>query len=215
MTSPGLVYVDEDTGAYDDLRLPSNWQIHRDSNWGGIAESMRYCRERWPDATQYGWLADDMFPLTDGWDIALEEAAGDWHLAYAADLWMSHSTEPAELVAVHQGQAMTSAPCWGARLINAAGWWALPGVRQGGIDGAWNEIAAQLQLGRFVPEVTVEHRTWQAGKRERDETDDHRKHGSDYIDDDVARFWSWYNDGERTLVLEQMRYQRMLVGLVQ
>jgi hypothetical protein len=189
MTSPGIVYVDETADLYRKIRLPANWSIRRTNTWGSIAASMRYCRRRYPDATQYGWLADDTVPISEAWDVALEQAAGNWHISYANDRWMA--LDPGWAHYVRAGSLMTSGLCWGASLIRAAGWWALPGVRQGGIDGAWNTVSHELDLGRYLDNVVIEHRTWKAGKRRRDKTDAWVKHGQAYIAADVKRYWKW------------------------
>lgn len=200
MTSPGLVYVDETVDEYKCLRLPPNWRIHRSRKWGSIAASMRYCLKRYPDATQYGWLADDNIPVTDNWDKILEEAAGEWFISCARDLWFS------ELQWVYPtgGPCFTSGLCWGAELIRSVGWWSLPGVRQGGIDGAWNDLAGLCGLTRYLPEVIIEHRNWQLGKRAWDETDNSVKHGLAYIANDLECYERWVLE-EREEVAAQIR----------
>lgn len=200
MTSRGLVYVDETFDEYENLRLPSNWRIHRSRKWGSIAASMRYCQKRYPDATQYGWLADDNIPKTPAWDKRLEEAAGDWYISCARDLWMSekHWRHPTG------GPIFTAALCWGAKLIEAVGWWALPGVRQGGIDGAWNDLSGFCGLTRYLDDVVVEHKNWQTKKREWDETDKSEKHGEAYIEADLARYYQWVRD-ERDAALGKIK----------
>ncbi len=187
MTSPGLVYIDGTVDEYADLRLPANWRRHSERKWGSISASMRYCMKRYPDATQYGWLADDTFPQTLYWDQKLEEAAGDWSISCARDFWLS------ELDWKHPtgGPCFTSGLCWGAKLIQAAGWWALPGVYSGGIDGAWNDLAGMLEITRYLPDVIIEHRTWKIGKREQDETDNWVKYGANYIANDLALYEEW------------------------
>jgi hypothetical protein len=187
MTSPGLVYVDETVDQYRKIRLPSNWRIRRVRKWGSIAASMRYTLKQYPDATQYGWLADDQFPLTPNWDEQLERSAGRWNISMGRDNWMS------ETGWAHQtgGICFTAGLCWGGDLIRATGWWALPGVKQGGIDGAWNDIAGSLDLTRYLPSVTIEHRTWKIGLRDKDETDQWVKHGETYIATDLARYEEW------------------------
>lgn len=199
MTSRGLVYVDETVDEYAGLRLPANWRIHRERKWGSIAASMRYCLESYPDATQYGWLADDNIPQTSGWDVALESAAGDWFISCARDLWIS------EIGYAHVtgGPCFTAGLCWGGELIRAVGWWALPGVRQGGIDAAWNDLSGMLGLTRYLPEITIEHRTWKLNKREQDETDAWVKKGMTYIASDVAFYEDWCIEG-RSEVRDQI-----------
>lgn len=195
MTSPGLVYVDEDRGEYDTLRLPGNWTIHREPEWGSIAASMHFCLEQYPDASQYGWLADDNIPQTQGWDVELEKAAGEWCISCARDLWVS------ELNWLHPtgGPCFTSGLCWGGELIRSVGWWSLPGIRQGGIDGAWNDLAGLCGLTRYLPHVVIEHLTWKLGKRELDETDDWVKQGMTYIANDLEHYYKWVRE-DRELV---------------
>jgi len=199
MTSPGLVYVDETVEEYADLRLPPNWTMHLEREWGSIAASMRYCLEQYPDASQYGWLADDNIPRTSGWDVALERAAGNWYISCARDLWVS------ELGWHHPtgGPCFTSGLCWGGELIRTVGWWALPGVYQGGIDGAWNDLAGMLGLTRYLPHVIIEHRTWKLGKRAQDETDEWVKQGMTYIATDLVHYNEWCRTS-RKLVKSQI-----------
>jgi hypothetical protein len=48
-----------------DLRLPKNWSIHYEEQWGSLQASLQWTLRQYPDATQYGWLADDTYPRTD------------------------------------------------------------------------------------------------------------------------------------------------------
>lgn len=188
MTSRGLVYVDETVDEYADLRLPANWRIHRERKWGSIAASMRYCLKRYPNATQYGWLADDNIPQTPAWDVALEEAAADWNISCARDLWISENG----CRNITGGPCFTSGLCWGGKLIRSVGWWSLPGVRQGGIDAAWNDLAGMLGLTRYLPDVVIEHLTWKLKKRSKDETDEWTKKGITYIASDLEEYEKWF-----------------------
>src|SRR3954462_10169202 len=87
MTSRGVLYADETP--YPKLKLPKNWRYHHEPTWGSLQASMQWCLNEYPDASSYGWLADDTRPRTQGWDRELEAAAGQWNLAYARDLWLS------------------------------------------------------------------------------------------------------------------------------
>lgn len=208
MTSQGLVYVDETVEMYEKIRLPANWKIHFEPEWGSIAAAMHYTQAHFPDATQYGWLADDNIPRTQGWDKILEAAAGDWFVSCARDLWLSETGWKYPM----GGVCFTAGLCWGAKLIEACGWWVLPGVRQGGIDGAWNDLAGMLGLTRYVPDVTVEHLCWQLGKRPKDETDDWVKKGVNYINDDLDVYYNWVKRQRRVDALrirQAMRRQRV------
>jgi len=202
MSSPGVVYVDESVDLYRDLRLPENWSIHFEREWGSLQASLQWCLREYPDASQYGWLADDTYPRTEGWDKALEQAAGDWCLSYAKDLWLSEQT--GSLAALKYGDDLSSGLCWGGELIRTVGWWALPGVRQAGIDTAWTAIISPLFLGRYVDDVTVEHKNYRTGKREEDSVDDWTRDGVDYIADDIAVRDRWVASKDYRDTLERV-----------
>ena len=202
MTSRGVVYVD--AGERYDLVLPANWVIHHARSWGGIAAGMRWCLKRYPKATRYGWLADDTFPRTFGWDKLLERAAGSWYYAQARDMWFSENPPhrydrqdwPEYL---RTGAQLSAGLCWGAALIRAVGWWALPGCAQGGIDAAWSQIIAPLGLCRYLPDVVVEHKTWHLNKRPKDLTDNGK-----HIDQDVWRYRAWENSPSYHRVMRRL-----------
>lgn len=190
MTSRGILWVDADAERYRHIRLPDNWIRHDALEWGSIAPAMEWVLERYPDASQYGWLADDTVPQTPQWDTKLEAAAGDWKLAYACDLWLSE--KPKTLRSLAQGRNLSSGLCWGGNLVRTVGWWALPGVRQAGIDTAWTALVKPLRLYRYVPRVIVEHRNWRTGKRDKDEGDEWtRPDAPDYVDHDLKVRERW------------------------
>lgn len=189
MTSPGVVYVDETVDEYRHIRLPKNWTIHYEPEWGSLQASLQWCFNKYPDATHYGWLADDVRPRTDRWDKTLEAVAGDWCLSYARDLWLSEN--PHTLSELEQGCNLSSGLCWGGDLVRTVGWWALPGVRQAFIDVAWCRIIETFGLQRYTHDVVVEHLNYRTGKRERDPVDDWSRDGDDYIKRDIDEGYRW------------------------
>lgn len=193
MTSLGVLWVDDDEHRYRRIRLPENWIRVDAPRWGSIAPGMDYVLERHPHASQFGWLADDTYPKTEGWDVELEAAAGDWNLSYARDLWLSEKAKTRRTL--ERGTNLSSGLCWGGELVRAVGWWALPGVRQAGIDTAWTALCAPLRLCRYVPGVIVEHRNWRTGKRPRDKGDEwSRRDAPDYIEHDLEVREQWGRD---------------------
>lgn len=196
MTSQGVVYCDETP--YPNLHLPANWTMHHEPEWGSLQASLQWVFNTYPDATQYGWLADDTRPRTHGWDVALEEATGDWGLTYARDLWLSET--PVELSNLQAGWNLSSGLCWGGDLVRAVGWWALPGVRQAGIDTAWTEIVRPLGLHSYIAAVTVEHLHYKAGKRPKDDVDE-----ADCIDADIAIRNLWVRSVEYRNVIRRLK----------
>lgn len=199
MTSPGLVYVDETVDEYRDLRLPKNWSIHYEEQWGSLQASLQWTLREYPDATQYGWLADDTYPRTTGWDKLLEQAAGEWCLSYANDLWFADGDITRYELEI--GDNLSSGLCWGGELVRTVGWWALPGVRQAGIDTAWTSIVGPLGLNRYEHDIVVEHKNYKTGKREMDAVDDWTRDGANYIDNDiqVRNDWAASKDYVKTI----------------
>lgn len=203
MTSPGVLYVDETVDEYQRIKLPRNWTVHYETEWGSLQASLQWAFTNFPDATQYGWLADDTRPRTHGWDTALEQAAGNWGLAYAKDLWLSET--PSELSNLIAGWNLSSGLCWGGDLVRTVGWWALPGVRQAGIDTAWTEIVRPLGLNTYRADVTVEHLHHKAGKRMMDIQDEGIRDGLNYVDRDIAFRNEWVRSVEYRNLIRRLR----------
>jgi hypothetical protein len=190
MTSQGVVYVDETVDQYRDIRLPANWRIHYEPEWGSLQASLQWCYGEYPDASQYGWLADDTYPRTHGWDKIVERATGDWRLSYCADGWFSNTGELQQLI---EGNNMSSGLCWGGELVRAVEAWSIPPeCRQAGIDLAWLDIARPLGLHQYLPDVLVEHWNWRTGKRPKDSGDEWTRKGDAYIDRDIVAHRDWY-----------------------
>ena len=148
----------------------------------GLGASMDHAFSWHPELEFYGWLADDTFPETAGWDRALSEAAGEWNLAYADDGgYLSLGSGSRD------GGELTSGLCWGGELVRAAGSWSL-GFDSAWLDMAWLELCRPLGLLRYVPEVTVRHDQWRTGRREKDELDEAAERA---IERDRAKFYAW------------------------
>jgi hypothetical protein len=205
MRSHGLVYVDETVEDYRELRLPPNWRLHAEPEWGSIGASMRYCLRQYPRASRYGWLADDTVPRTPGWDTTLEKAAGDWALAYADDRFIARMGDywRDQLMT---GTELSAGLCWGGDLVRTVGWWCPPWLTQAGIDTTWTALIHELGLGRFVDGVVVEHKQWRSGKRQRDTGDDWtRPDVGHYVQADIDARDAWCSSGAFADALERIR----------
>jgi hypothetical protein len=205
MVSRGIVYVDgdEDVEHYE-IAVPANWGMHREPRRHGLSKALRYLFHRFPNASRYGWLADDVIPRTYHWDTELENAAGRWRLAYANDGgWLTH--EAPEMV--WAGETLTTGLCWGGDLVRAVGWLDLPGTVQGGTDMAWVDITKQLELSAYCSGITVEHRHWRAGKRPQDKYDSDvwAENGHSHVKIDRAVWESWRSNGGLTDTAQRIR----------
>ena len=124
------------------LRLPVGWEreIGHRLSLGALYNGFRSQR---PALPWYGALADDVVPVTPGWDRALIEAAG------------------ADGMAVPSG-GETTGGCphfvLGGDLVRSVGWLALPGLERLYIDTVWERIAEARAVLRRCPDVRLEHR---------------------------------------------------------
>lgn len=183
MTSQMIVMVDDRVDDYPDLMVPKNVSILRKPF--DMADCMRYVFDHFPNEKFYGWLSDDHIPVTNGFDVKLEKNAGDWFLADCRDDYIG-------TVAHQITHTLSGAFCWGGDLVRAVGWWALPEVRQAGVDDAWVEICVRrLSLRKYDDQIYVEHHNYRTGKREKDETDSHERDGENYIHHDFEIYRRW------------------------
>lgn len=158
-------------------------QIVQD-NGDGLGPMMDRVFEQYPNELFYGWLADDTFPETFGWNLPLERAAGDWCLSYAADGGYQNVED---LVA---GSYFSSGLCWGGDLVRAAGSWSL-GFHSAYIDVAWAGITQPLHLHRYLADVRVRHDHWRMERRQRDGVDES---SANRILEDQQKFADWQRD---------------------
>lgn len=203
MTSPGVVYVDETVDEYQNIVLPANWTIHYAKRWGGIGAAMRWAFKKWPNATQYGWLADDTFPRTNQWDRQLEKAAGAWRLVYGVDRYISANRSLAD--SLDRGSDLGAPLCWGGELVRTVGWWALPGVKQAGIDTAWVALVQPLRLFHYVRHVHADHDNYRTGRRPKDHTDSWERNGVNFIEKDICVRNRWVASPDFAETLERLR----------
>ena len=139
---------------YLSIPLPSGWSVvtgERD----GLSRVYNDALSRHPAASWYGFIADDVVPLTAGWDIKLIETAGRDGMAVPAG-----------------GHDPSGAPHFmlGGDLVRSVGWLSLPGLDRLYIDTAWQRIAEARGILRRVPDVVLEHRHFSNKKARIDST---------------------------------------------
>jgi hypothetical protein len=203
MLSPAILYVDAETAdGYERIPLPGNWTLHVAGEHAGLSAALQWGLTAFPSEPSYGWLADDMRPLSPQFDRLLEHAAGTRFMAQAMDNWAA-VRDP---VSVRRGIEPSAGQCWGGDLVRAVGWWALPGTFQAGTDVAWCRMLSELGRVRYLPHVVVEHRHWRTGKRERDalDTDMWDSNEHEHTERDLEILFSW---------LKSVEYRRT-VGLI-
>lgn len=204
MSTPGCILVDTRDERYPNLRHGDNWFITEQPL--DMAEAMEWCFHTFPEEKFYGWMSDDLVPRTSRWDQQLVHAADRWFMTHCNDLHLSlhHNI----MIGVLSG-----AMCWGGELVREVGWWALPGVKQGGIDDAWVHLFGRLfGLKRYLDDVVVEHITYLNAKRPRDKTDNRTREGIAYIEQDLQLYHQWKGGPEPQAIVDRVRYRMIAEG---
>ncbi len=111
---------------------------------------------KYPDEAFYGFIADDIRPMSEGWAEKLVTAAGQNMVAYPDD--------------GYRGEDLCTHPCIGGDLVRAVGWWCLPTVEHSYFDTVWMLLAMGTDRLRYVPEAKLEHRHPMASKGVDDDT---------------------------------------------
>jgi hypothetical protein len=177
MTQPAVLYVDGNPGAYQALSLPDNWRMVCAGSQVGIGQAMNWCYKTYPNERCYGWLADDTYPETAGWCERIEAETGEHSVVNVYDRYLCDN--PHELRNVERGALFTSATGFGGGLVRALGWWAMPRLKQVGIDWIWTELVRDIGIAKYLPDVIVRHDNFETGRRHFDATD-HQSRKVDY-----------------------------------
>src|SRR5262245_47789154 len=115
MSTPGILIINGDPEGYD-FELPDGWTRHHEASNIGFAAALNRGVELAPDRPWYGVLSDDTYPETDGWDLALIEAAGSNNIAHCNDQWHADLGRAAGIVVI------------GGVLTRALGFLTVPGT---------------------------------------------------------------------------------------
>lgn len=201
MQTPGMLIVDPPHDGYRDLRLPEGWFSYLPTEGLGMAGAMRAFFELYPRADYYGWLADDMIAVTPGWDERLIEAAGRWNIACCDDDDLARHSH------IRDG-VLPGAQVFGGDLVRAVGFWAIPGVQQGGIDDWWMRLTRELGNRVYLDDVLVRHNHYRTGRRIFDTTDLHVRNGVDYIANDRRTMEAFCAAGGLHDAVERVRKAR-------
>ena len=154
-TTPVVLRIDDDDCGYNVSNETWIVEVGQRLPLSEIYNSI-YQRYR---CSWYGFIADDVVPLTNGWDIKLIETAGSDGMAVPSG-----------------GHDANGAPHFilGGELVESIGWLSLPGLNRLYIDTVWQKIAESRGVLRRAPEVVLEHRHFSNGKSLMDAT--YRKH---------------------------------------
>lgn len=148
---------DETLPDYLELDYPANWIIRvEDRKEGYLADVSRRAFKDYPNEDFYGWLSDDLFPITYEWDVKLIEAAKESGYAWCDDGM--------------NGMKHAAHPCMSGDFVRDLGWICLPGLKHLYIDNALFEMAKRKGCLHYLGDVKVEHWHFATGKSEYDKT---------------------------------------------
>ena len=154
------VLVNRDDPRYSEYRLaaarPGPWVIRTLDEGTRCADAHRFASQLWANEPFYGLLCDDQWPVTVGWHEALVKAAGTKCIA-------GPSGTP-------EFPLLRTALVLGGDLVRAMGSLVPPPVKHNFEDNFWDEVAADFNILRPVPEHIVEHRHWLRGEAAKDAT---------------------------------------------
>lgn len=192
--SPGIVFLNGQTsaGGYfeDEVFLPKGWHFFLSRTNIGALGALNDIFDRYPTEPWYGFIGDDEFVQTPGFDTKLIEAAGDWNISHGDD-------------GVNNGARAQGYLVIGGKLARTVGYLALPECWHWfGLDSMWESLAQAGACEKiFVPEVKVDHRHPYHNKGKMDacyETGESRK------DIDQQHYFHWLRY-ERKNVVERVK----------
>ena len=140
---------------YFRFEWPDGWVLfEHESEWCGQALNTYF---DWnPNEAYYGFIADDIVLRTPGGLGELEQAAGDWCVAYPNDT-------------IHRHRGCTHF-CVGGQFARKLNYFVPRELKHHFIDNALMSIASNCGLDRYCPWVIFQHKHFLAGTAERDAT---------------------------------------------
>lgn len=198
-TTTGTVFVNGTSHAADYERIclsnPNNdfrWEFFYNPENIGALGALNYILQMYPDEPWYGFIGDDEFldmTVKPGWDTELVNAAGNWCVSHANDLWQSHKR-------IH------SYVCIGGDLARTVGYLAIPGCWHWyGFDNMWEALTHPLGLRRWCADIRTQHLHYLNKGASHDEC---YALGESKTEDDEKIFRKWYNT-ERAWLLDRIR----------
>ena len=186
-----IVQVNEDDPTLPEYRARIDesdnlcpWRLELVPARSRCSDVHRYTYWKYPHEYQYGFLMDDLWPITPHWASYLEQAAGNKYFA------------------IPQGpgypKRIRTAFMMGGDLVRAMGSVVPIPLRHWCEDCLWDDIAATLNLMRPVKRAVVDHRNFEFGLVDIDAT---YERGREFIEQDRELFAAWMKSPERTALL--------------
>lgn len=127
---------------------------------------INHVAKKYQDKYKYvGYIGDDHFLLTDGWDVKIKESLQDVGIAYGNDLLAGSNLATAVFMT-------TNISVW-------LGFMGLEGLVHFFVDNFWVDLGRKAGVLTYLEHVIVEHRHFSINKSEIDDT--YRAVNNDYI----------------------------------
>lgn len=140
---------------YLSTEWPEGWHLYTSSaEWCG--EAIREFYTLNPNESCYGFIGDDIVLRTPDAIERLEQAAGDWYLAYPNDTIQRHR------ISTHF--------CIGGKLANTLGWIVPNTFRHNYMDVPIYYLAINTGLLRYCPDIIFHHKHFIRDRAEKDAT---------------------------------------------
>lgn len=180
------VIVDHDVNNYRNIEWPLHWYVHTSLEHLEMTKAVNLGVCLHEGAGFYGMIGDYARPKTPGWSERLEEAAGDWNVAYCRDNWMNGRRQD-DKTRPH----ISGALCVGGKLVGALGWMFLPSTVHLCVDTVLEYIATETGGHRYLDDVVVEVDRPETTGRPRDANHGRMYKGVHYprADKDAAFKW--------------------------
>lgn len=130
---------------YGEISLPPTWRVRTGIRKPTIELQNEFVREN-QDCVVFGFMADDVVPETQNWDMELAREAGQGYLAYGDDGF--------------EGPNIATHFFMPGGLLKANGGFAFPGLKHLYVDVVWTEIAKRLGCLKYRPDIKLRHRKW-------------------------------------------------------
>lgn len=186
-TTSGVVFVNGHSHKeeYEKLKLPPGWSMIIHPENLGACGALNWVFNNYPCQPFYGYIADDEYVYTKGWDAKLIREAGDWFVSHGNDKWQS-------------GLRVQGYVCIGGALAREVGYLSIPGCWHWyGFDNLWETVAKNLGIQRFCTDVITEHKHFLNGKSAKDEC---YTLGESKKDDDAKIFQAWIESDAVTVL---------------
>ena len=135
-----------------------------------------------PGYKWYGLLTDGVHPMTRGWDRLMVAAAGERNMASCDDGWRG-------------GRRMGGIVLFPGWMLEALGWWVLPGLVHLYMDAVWEHLGFALGNWVYVPSVRCDYRHHANGRVPPDESNKRSLNGMPYTRPDQDRYNAWLRAG--------------------